>query len=236
ESGAGGKCLELQEQGQGDYREELGLPPDLVPLAPVFSGLYHHLAQASRLPYMSKARKAQPAEEVMADMEASLLKAIRLQVLDLGFNVGRLSSWRGLAQCASRLLAIFLDIYPPSCHRLGLPRCQPAPSPVSRATPPPHPQPGDPIGGGAAASLSANPPASAPLLQGYQEWRHPVAVGTGEDPTVFGLGPLGEDLQGFFLRTTLDRSALPPVGVASCGGVASSEAPGARAGARAGAG
>ncbi|CAM9714674.1 unnamed protein product, partial [Sphacelaria rigidula] len=83
----------------------------------------------------------------MSDMEAALTQGIRWRVFDLRVSPDRISSWKGLAQCAARLVAIYLDAFTPACHRLELPQAatvKPAATTVER---PAHSNPEDCVDG-----------------------------------------------------------------------------------------
>ncbi|CAM9765204.1 unnamed protein product, partial [Choristocarpus tenellus] len=213
-SGQGGSS---EDAGDVGGSPTLGLPPELAPYESVFCGLYHHLAQASRLPTNMNTRRSQVEEEVMAEMEMSLLKGIRQRTLDLSFRPDRLSSWRGLAECASRLLAIYLDATPPSCHRLGLPRDvlgPTSPSPAPFSTPASMEHLLQHKGRGMSMQRTSESPEPglvlAPEPPGLALGAAPAHVDVTGEPAIFGLAPLGSDLSCFFQGTALDCSAPPP--------------------------
>ncbi|CAM9141767.1 unnamed protein product [Scytosiphon promiscuus] len=86
----------------------------------VYRGFYKNLVEAKGVPSGFKSCTTKSMDEV-SDTETFLMQGIRWRVLDLSFCPDRMSSWKGLAQCACRLAALYLDAFPPSCHRLGMP-------------------------------------------------------------------------------------------------------------------
>ncbi len=105
------RVLSLSSSG-----EEMSVPKSHLEYHNIYQSLYFHLARTMGGIAFGKRKRGQS----LLNLEEGLQAAVWWHIKDLNFNPQRATSWHGLSCCLFALLGIVLDVYPVSCHDLGI--------------------------------------------------------------------------------------------------------------------